>query len=96
MPLARKIVLHSPLSDEALLTGFVEQCLAEGVSLLAIVGPGANDLEERVDWMVVGDGSDPKRFLCTTSHPDEPLDDVLNLAKAWEADPDDNVEQVFL
>ena len=94
MALARKIILHSPISVEADLTSFVERCLAEGVSLLAIVGPGAAALEDRVDWIVVGDSSKPSRFLCTTSHPDETLDDVLDMMNAWDAD--DTVEQVFL
>jgi hypothetical protein len=31
--------------------------------------------------VIVGDGSDPGRFICTTSHPDEALADVLNLAR---------------
>lgn len=96
MALARKIVLHSPISDDADLRDFVERCLAEGVSLVAIVGPGACKLEDEVDWIVFGDGSNPSRFLCTTSHPDEPLDDVLDMANAWDADDGGRVEQVFL
>ena len=39
MPLVRKIILHAPISDEALLDAFVEQCLKDGVSLVAVVGP---------------------------------------------------------
>jgi hypothetical protein len=96
MTLARKIVLRSPISNEADLIDFVELCLTEGVSLLAIVGPGAAKLEDQVDWIVVGDGSNPSRFLCTTSHPDEPLDDVLAMANAWDAGDGGRVEQVFL
>ena len=96
MVLARKIVLHSPISAEADLRDFVERCLTEGVSLLAIVGPEAGALEDQVDWIVVGDGSNPSRFLCTTSHPDEPLDDVLSMANAWDAGADGRVQQVFL
>lgn len=96
MSLAQKLVLHSPLSDESLLESFVERCLADGVSLLAIFGPGSDVLEEKVDWLVVGDGSQPNRFLCTTSHPDESLDEVLAMANAWEADQGGPVDQVRL
>ncbi|MFB2552517.1 hypothetical protein [Ensifer soli] len=96
MVLARNIVLHSPILKEADLPGFVERCLADGVSLLAIVGPDARSVEDRVDGIVIGDGSDPGRFLCTTSHPDEPLEDVLEMAEAWEAGPPGPVEEVFL
>lgn len=96
MSLARKLVLHSPVSDEALLEAFVERCLADGVSLLAIFGPGSDVLEEKVDWLVIGDGSRADRFLCTTSHLDQPLDEVLAMANAWEADKGGAVDQIRL
>lgn len=96
MSIARKLILHSPVSDEALLEGFVEQCLTDGVSLLAIFGPGSNLLEDKIDWLVIGDGSRPDRFLCTTSHPNEPLDEVLTMANAWEVHKGGDVKQVRL
>lgn len=94
MPLARKIILHSPISNEALLESFVEQCLSDDVSLLAIFGPDSQELEETIDWIVIGDGSEPKRFLCTTSHPNEPFDDVMNMAQTWEFERGDPVQVV--
>lgn len=96
MSLAQKLVLHLPISDEVVLEDFVERCLADGVSLLAIVGPGSDVIEEKVDWLVIGDGSQPERFLCTTSHLDEPLDEVLAMVSAWEADRGGAVAQIRL
>ncbi len=96
MPLARKIILHAPISDEALLDAFVEQCLHDGVSLVAVVGPDCSRVEDVIDEIVVGDGSDPTRFLCTTSHPDEPFEDVMNMAITWEFERGDPVEEVRL
>lgn len=96
MTLARKIILHSPVSDESLLQEFVEQCLRDEVSLLAIVGQGCARLEEIVDWIVVGDGSNPDRFLCTSSHPDETLEDVLYLVRSWDAELGGIVQEVRL
>lgn len=96
MPFARKIILHSPVSDEALLEVFVEQCLADQVSLLAIFGPVSEELEEMIDCIVVGDGRDPNRFLCTVSHPDEPYEDVLNMARTWEPEWGEPVQEVRL
>ncbi len=93
---AAKIILHSPLSDEGLLDQFVEQCLRDQVALVAIVGPGAERIEDIIDELVVGDASDPDRFLCTTSHPDEPLDDVVHLVKAWEEELRGVIEEVRL
>ena len=96
MSLARKIILHVPVSDEVLLDAFVEQCLHDGVSLVAVVGPGCARIEDIIDEIVVGDGSDESRFLCTTSHPDEPFEDVLNMAKMWEFERGEPVEEIRL
>jgi hypothetical protein len=93
---APKLILHSPVSDERLLDEFVEQCLRDGVSLLAIIGPGCSRLEDVIDDIVVGDGSDPSRFLCTTSHPDDDFDTVMNMAQTWEMDKNDPVQEVRL
>ncbi|MER9655824.1 hypothetical protein NKJ26_20340 [Mesorhizobium sp. M0152] len=96
MPFARKLILHVPVSDETLLDDFVEQCLNDGVSLVAVVGPGCARIEDVIDEIVAGDGSDQTRFLCTTSHPDELFEDVLNMAKTWEFERGDPVEEVRL
>jgi len=96
MSFARKIILHVPVSDEALLDGFVEQCLNDGVSLVTVIGPGCARVEDIIDEIVVGDGSNEARFLCTTSHPDEPFEDVLNMAETWEFERGDPVEEVRL
>ena len=96
MTLARKIILHSPVSDERLLDDFVEQCLLDNVSLIAAVGPGCARLEDLIDEIIVGDGSDPDRFVCTTSHPYEPFEDVVNMVKCWELDLGDPYQEVRL
>jgi hypothetical protein len=96
MKFAPKLILHSPVSDERLLNKFVEQCLRDKVSLLAIVGAGCGRLEDIIDEIVVGDGSDGKGFLCTTSHPNEPLDEVLNMAEMWELEKADPVQEIRL
>lgn len=74
---APKYILYCPIMDESRLDAFVEQCLAEKVSLLAIFGPDSRRIEEIVDEIIVGDGSKEDRFMCTTSHPDESFEDVL-------------------
>lgn len=96
MSFARKIILHAPVSNEALLDEFVEQCLKDGVSLVAVVGPGCRRVEDIIDEIVVGDGNDETRFLCTTSHPDEQFEDVLKMAETWEIERGDSVEEVRL
>lgn len=96
MQLAPKILLHSPPSDETLLADFVEQCLRDHVSLVAVIGEGCERIEDLIDEIVVGDGADSGRFLCTTSHPAEPLDDVLNMLEVWEAELGGAIQEVRL
>ena len=96
MALARKVVLRSEVSDQAALAPFVEQCIQDGVSLLAIVGPGAAELENTIDGLIVGDGSDPNRFICTTSHPDDVFGDVVNMVELWEPERSDFYQVVHL
>ncbi|WP_245294041.1 hypothetical protein [Methylobrevis pamukkalensis] len=66
------------------------------MSLIAILGPGAEELEETIDWLVIGDGSDPSRFLTTSSHKDETFDDVLNMVQMWESEHGWAIEEVRL
>jgi hypothetical protein len=96
MPYAAKIILHAPLAEPARLESFVEACLADRVALIAIVGDDADKVEDLIDEIVVGDGSDARRFIVTTSHRDEPLDEVLDFVACYDAGPGAQVEQVRL
>lgn len=78
-----KIVLVLPLSDEALLPAFVEKCIADNVSLIAVVGDGCARIEDKIDGLIVGDGTDDTRFITTSSHPEESLADVVDFATMW-------------
>ncbi|WP_235897568.1 hypothetical protein [Neoaquamicrobium microcysteis] len=48
---------------------------------MTVVGLGCAKVEDIIDQIVVGDGSDEARFLCTTSHAGEPFEGVLNMGK---------------
>jgi hypothetical protein len=63
---APRVILHLPLSNEDLLDAFVEKCIRDKVSLISVVGEGAARIEEIIDELVVGDGSDCTRFIATS------------------------------
>lgn len=86
MRLAAKVVVTTPLWAPEGLAAFVEQCLSDGVQLVCVAGPAAEDVEEAIDWLVVGDGRDKRRFLMTTAHPHETLDEVVAFATGWDGD----------
>lgn len=94
MTYAPRIVLHSPLADPSRLGTFVEACLSDGVELIAICGPGMQKLEDEIDWMIIGDGSNPDRFILTTVH--DTIDDARNFAENLNAGSKAAVEDVKL
>ncbi|NGN96580.1 hypothetical protein G5S52_02590 [Grimontia sp. S25] len=53
----------------------------KGYELVCVVGQGCQHWEDVIDELAVGDGTDPK-FIVTTSHPDESVEDVVEFAKA--------------
>ena len=95
MTYALKIVLHTPFADAAKVSPFVEDCLRDGVCLIAIVGKGCADAEDLIDTLIVGDGSDEDRFIVTSSHPGEPLEAVLEMVQLW-PQADGEGQQVWL
>jgi hypothetical protein len=97
MTYAPKIVLQLPLSDPELLTPFVEACVRDGVTLIAVVGEGCRKVEDMIDELIVGDGSDESRFsIATTSHPGETLEEVMEFASILTVDRTKEVELVRL
>ncbi|MGY3610816.1 MULTISPECIES: hypothetical protein [unclassified Bradyrhizobium] len=96
MSYASRVILHLPLSNEDLLSAFVEQCLRDKVALIAVVGEGAARIEDIIDELVVGDASDDTRFVTTTSHSNESVEEVLEFAGWWNDERDRPVQIVKL
>ena len=94
MPYPPKVILHTPLADPAKLDSFVEACLTDGVVLIAVFGSDSDKVEDLIDELVVGDASDEGRFVMTSSHRNEPLDEVLDFVAGYDAGPGAQIEQV--
>jgi hypothetical protein len=98
MQYAQKIILHAPPWDSPKLEAFVEKCIQDKVVLVCVIGNDCARVEDVIDELVVGDGSDPNRFLNTTSHPGESIAKVREFAEAWtlDVDPTSLVQEVRL
>jgi hypothetical protein len=81
MKYPRKVILQLPLSGDASLDKFVEDCLISGVGLVAIWGENASIIEDEIDWLVISGGSDNTRFFVTTAH--EPNDNPIEFARIF-------------
>lgn len=82
MPFAQKIVLHCPFGYRTELDALVEQFLADGVRFVGVVGAECARVEDIIDELVVGDGRDAARFILTSSHPDDSVDEVVAFARS--------------
>ncbi|MBN8989778.1 MAG: hypothetical protein J0H42_16115 [Rhizobiales bacterium] len=96
MTYAKKIVLQLPLSSLDALDVFVEECVRDGVSLIAIVGENASKIDDIIDELVVGDGSDSSRQIVTSFHPNETVDEVLEFARNFQREEGQAVQLVKL
>lgn len=98
MPHAPRIILHAPPWNSPSLEGFVEQCIRDEVVIVCVVGDDCQRVEDVIDELVVGDGSDRTRFLMTSSHPGASLEDVQEFAANYTLDvpPGSSIEEVRL
>ena len=79
---------YSPEHDALL-----NSILIDGVELFCVVGNDCEIWEEVMDEMAVGDGENV-RYITTTSHPHESVDNVIEFAKAWRASSKSDVKVV--
>jgi hypothetical protein len=82
MPYQRKIVLHCPCGYRKELDSMVEQFLTDGVAFVGVVGEDCSRVEDIIDELVVGDGTNEERFILTSSHAGETIDDALEFARS--------------
>jgi hypothetical protein len=74
----------------------VEQFIADGVKFVGVVGHDCQLVEDLIDELVVGDGSDPRRFLLTSSHPGESVEEALGFARQLAGDYAGDAQVVVL
>jgi hypothetical protein len=58
----------------------VEQFIQDRVAFVGVVGEDCPRIEDIIDELVVGDGSDDSRFILTSSHPGESLSEAVEFA----------------
>jgi hypothetical protein len=96
MPYARKVVLHCPRGYRMELEPLVEQFVRDGVKFVGVVGKDCATVEDHVDWIVLGEGSDGSRFILTSSHPDQSVTEALEFARSLTGEYEGEVQLVEL
>jgi hypothetical protein len=77
-----RVVLNCLRGYRMELDAMVEEFLRDGVRLVAVVGQDCERVEEVIDELVVGLGDDASRFLLTSSHPGESVEDAVAFAQS--------------
>ena len=96
MKYSEKVVLQCPAGYRMGLDALVEQFVADGVKFVAVVGQDCGQVEDIIDELVVGDGTDLSRFILTSSHPDETIEDVVDFARCVSSAGDGEAQVVVL
>lgn len=74
----------------------VEKFIADGVAFVGVVGQDCARVEDIIDELVVGDGTVGGRFILTSAHPGETIEDALEFARALSAEYAGEVQLVEL
>lgn len=82
MAYQKKIVLSCPMGYRMELDTMVENFIRDGVSYVGVVGKDCAKIEDIIDEIVVGDGSDENRYILTASHPGASVDEAVLFARA--------------
>jgi hypothetical protein len=67
MTYAPKIVLHCSNGYDSHIDGLIEAFIRDGVKCICVAGLDCDRIEDIIDEILIGDGSDP-HFIVTTSH----------------------------
>ena len=80
MNYGKKIVLHCPKGLHSSIDSIVDALIKSGVTYVGVVGKDAAHIEDIIDEICVGDGSDVYSML-TANHENETIQDAINLAE---------------
>ena len=81
MAFQSKVVLHCLAGEPKGLDALVETFLKEGVKFVGVVGKDAARIEDIIDEIVIGDGSDDSRYILTSNHEHETVEEALEFAR---------------
>lgn len=89
-----KVVLHSTRGYHAGIDALVEEFRASAVRFVGVVGVDCERIEDIIDELVIGDGSDLSWELLTSSHPTESLEEAVDFARSLTMELADDVQVV--
>jgi hypothetical protein len=95
MKLQSKVILHCTGRDRSRLDDLVKRFVRDGVKFVGVVGVDCPLVEDMVDELIVGDGSESYDLL-TSSHPQETVEQAVEFARSLSGDYSGEVQVVEL
>lgn len=93
MAVEKFVLIRSVSRDVTRLDELVAGFIRDGVKGVAVWGEKCREIEDRIDEICVGDGADPY-FLWTTSHPDEPFEEIVEFLTGMAGHENDGIRIV--
>lgn len=93
MPHLAKVVLNCQTGMHDGLETLIQSFIRDGVTFVAVTGKDASLIEDVIDELCVGDGSEPYSML-TSSHPDDSLATVVAFAESLDLEFSGPVEVI--
>jgi len=82
MRYSKKVVRSCPHVSTPGLDRLVEDFIRDGVIFVAVVGPGCSNIEDLIDWAVIGPNGTRDYHLLTSNHPGESIDEAVAFARS--------------
>jgi len=79
--MTRKIVLNSTSGLRPGLNALVAEWMRERVRYVGVIGVDAEDIRDAIDWLCIGDGTDPYDMLTASHVEPETLGDAIAFAE---------------
>ncbi|WP_446686065.1 DUF7684 family protein [Massilia consociata] len=73
---------------------FLRDLIAARIELFCATGVGAEDWEDALDWVCVGDDGRGEHLIVTTSHEREPLAKVIEFAEQFSTSAQHKVQVI--
>jgi len=89
---AMKVILTTDEKYSSEHDEMLKELIQRKIELFCAVGKDCEKWEEAMDWLCIGDNGEEIGFVTTTSHPNEPLEEVKAFAKEWNTRGSNEIE----
>ena len=91
---ARKVILISKSNYSSEHEDVLKALIKRNIELFCAIGTDCEKWEEAVDWLCIDEKGNKIGFVNTTSHPDETIEEVMDFAKNWSIEGNNEIQVI--